>query len=240
MQVRHVAESLICQGCTHLEPLVQGKDHDGTCGVRPPHIKNHLMTTSRNDIRQQIRQQRRTLSLAQQQQASSALTMHLAASPLFQNSKNIAFYLPNEGEADITPLITLAWAYHKQCYLPVLGLRNSRKMWFAPYKPETTLINNRFGIPEPQHKQSDRLFKAQSLDLILMPLVAFDLNGNRLGMGGGYYDRTLQFLLHRSKWKKPRLIGTAYAFQKVSEMEKQAWDVPLHGITTENGLKLFK
>lgn len=198
------------------------------------------MTTSRNDIRQQMRRQRRELSLEQQQLATGALTTHLSNSALFQNSRNIAFYLPNEGEMDITPLIALAWEHHKNCFLPVLGLRNSRKMWFAPYKPRNKLIDNRFGIPEPQHKHSDRLFKAQSLDLILMPLVAFDQQGNRLGMGGGFYDRTLQFLLYRSLWKKPRLIGTAYAFQGVPQLEKQVWDVPLDGIATENGLKLFK
>ena len=198
------------------------------------------MTALSNDIRQQIRQQRREQSFEQQQLASSALTTHLAQSTLFNNSQNIAFYLPNEGEMDITPLITLAWAHGKQCFLPVLGLRNSRKMWFAPYQPEIELISNRFGIPEPKHKHSDRLFKAQSLDLILMPLVAYDQKGNRLGMGGGFYDRTLQFLLHRSIWKKPRLIGTAYAFQGVSQLEKQVWDVQLDAIATENGLKLFK
>jgi 5-formyltetrahydrofolate cyclo-ligase len=198
------------------------------------------LMTSRNDIRQKIRQQRREFSVEQQQQAASLLTTHLATSPIFQNSQHIAFYLPNEGEMDITPLIPLAWTQHKHCYLPVLGLRNSRKMWFAPYEAETQLINNRFGIPEPQHKHSDRLFKAQSLDLILMPLVAFDRRGNRLGMGGGFYDRTLQFLLHRSSWKKPRLIGTAYAFQEVPQLENKAWDVPLQGIATEDGLQLFK
>lgn len=198
------------------------------------------MTVSRNDIRQRIRQQRRELSFEQQQQATSALTTHLTRSTLFQNSQKIAFYLPNEGEMDITPLVTISWNSNKKCFLPVLGLRNSRKMWFAPYTAETSLISNRFGIPEPQHKQSDRLFKAQSLDLIFMPLVAYDDHGNRLGMGGGFYDRTLQFLLHRYKWKKPRLIGTAYAFQNVSQLEKQAWDVPLDGIATENGLKLFR
>jgi len=141
---------------------------------------------------------------------------------------------------DVTPLIALAWAYRKQCYLPVLGLRNSRKMWFAPYQPDTLLINNRFGIPEPQHKNSARLFKAQSLDLILMPLVAFDNKGHRLGMGGGFYDRTLQFLLQRQQWSKPRLIGTAYAFQEVPQLDNEPWDVPLHGIATENGLQRFK
>ena len=195
---------------------------------------------SRNDIRNQIRQQRSELTHAQQLDAAGLLTTQLVASPLFKNSQRIAFYLPNDGEMDVTPLISLAWTYNKQCFLPVLGLRNSRKMWFAPYLPDTNLITNRFGIPEPQHKHSARLFKAQSLDLILMPLVAFDNKGHRLGMGGGFYDRTLQFLLHRQQWMKPRLIGTAYAFQEVPQLDNEPWDVPLHGIATENGLQLFR
>lgn len=195
---------------------------------------------SRNNIRNQIRQRRSELTRAQQLNASVLLTTQLATSSLFKNSQRIAFYLPNDGEMDVTPLIALAWAYRKQCYLPVLGLRNSRKMWFAPYQPDTLLINNRFGIPEPQHKNSARLFKAQSLDLILMPLVAFDNKGHRLGMGGGFYDRTLQFLLQRQQWSKPRLIGTAYAFQEVPQLDNEPWDVPLHGIATENGLQRFK
>lgn len=195
---------------------------------------------SRNDIRNQIRQQRSELTRAQQLNASVLLTTQLATSSLFKNSQRIAFYLPNDSEMDVTPLISLAWTYRKQCYLPVLGLRNSRKLWFTPYRPDTLLINNRFGIPEPQHKNSARLFKAQSLDLILMPLVAFDNKGHRLGMGGGFYDRTLQFLLQRQQWSKPRLIGTAYAFQEVPQLDNEPWDVPLHGIATENGLQRFK
>lgn len=194
---------------------------------------------SRNDIRNQMRQQRSELTHAQRMHASHSLTEHLAASSIFKNSQRIAFYLPNNGEMDLSSLISLAWAYNKQCYLPVLGLRNSRKMWFTPYLPGSHLIANRFGIAEPEHHNSARLFKAQSLDLILMPLVAFDQQGHRLGMGGGFYDRTLQFLLHRQNWMKPRLIGTAYAFQEASQLENASWDVPLHGIATENGLKLF-
>ncbi|MGD8483872.1 MAG: 5-formyltetrahydrofolate cyclo-ligase [Thioalkalispiraceae bacterium] len=194
---------------------------------------------SRNDIRNRMRQQRSALSLHQRIDAAGLLNQHIASSSLFLNSQHIAFYLPNEGEMDISSLITLGWALNKHCYLPVLGLRNSRKMWFAPYTPDTPLIENRFAIPEPQHHHSDRLFKAQSLDLIFMPLVAFDKQGNRLGMGGGFYDRTLQFLLHRQFWKKPHLIGTAYAFQEVPELEHASWDVPMQGIATENGLQFF-
>jgi len=196
--------------------------------------------SSDNEIRNQIRQQRCAISDEQRNSATCQLTTHLSTSSLFKNSQHIAFYLPNDGEIDLTPLISIAWAYKKQCYLPVLGLRNSRKMWFAPFNPDTILIENRFSIPEPQHKRSDRLFKAQSLDMILMPLVAFDKEGHRLGMGGGFYDRTLQFMLQRQHWLKPHLIGTAYQFQQVPQLKKQSWDIPLHRIATEDGLQRFE
>jgi 5-formyltetrahydrofolate cyclo-ligase len=73
------------------------------------------------------------------------------------------------------------------------------------------------------------------LDVILMPLVAFDGQGNRLGMGAGYYDRTLAFLRHRRHWRKPRIIGLAYEFQRMPALPAEPWDVPLDGIITEAG-----
>jgi 5-formyltetrahydrofolate cyclo-ligase len=78
-----------------------------------------------------------------------------------------------------------------------------------------------------------------TLDLILTPLVAFDDQGNRLGMGGGFYDRTLAYLGRRKHWKKPRLIGTAHAFQQVARLPHESWDVPLHGVVTEKALLSF-
>lgn len=190
----------------------------------------------RDRLRQALRRQRRALSESERRRASRQVCEHVAASRLFLNSRRIAFYLPNDGEIDLQPLIEHAWQTHKQCYLPVIGTRNSRRLWFLPYVPHGPLQVNRFGIPEPLHHPGERRFKAHALDLVLLPLVAFDPSGNRLGMGGGYYDRTLAFLNHRRIWRKPRLLGTAYQFQQRASLPVHPWDVPLDGIATEQGI----
>ena len=201
-----------------------------------PSLLSFKPMKQRNQLRQKMRQQRRALNEAEREQASLALCENIASSRLFQNSRRIAFYLPSDGEIDLLPLLHYAWQTDKQCFLPVLGLRNSRRLWFLPYQADTPLIPNRFGIPEPLHANGERRFKPHGLDLILLPLVAFDQQGNRLGMGGGYYDRTLSFLLHRRLWLKPHLLGTAYSFQQQTTLPAQSWDVPLHAIATETGI----
>ncbi len=91
---------------------------------------------------------------------------------------------------------------------------------------------NRFGIPEPlTHKRVH--VPPWGLDLICMPLVAFDRQGNRLGMGGGFYDRSLAYRRGRQSWHKPRLLGIAHALQEVAELEPRPWDIPLSGVATE-------
>jgi 5-formyltetrahydrofolate cyclo-ligase len=192
--------------------------------------------TDKNQLRQEMRQRRRALPHNERCHASYHLAEHVAASRLFQTSQRIAFYLPNDGEIDLRPLIEYAWQINKQCFLPVVGPRNSRRLWFLPYRLGTPLQQNRFGIPEPFHHRGERQFKPHALDLILLPLVAFDHNGHRLGMGGGFYDRTLAFLAHRHQWRKPRLLGTAYQFQQHANLPAQAWDIPLDAIVTEQGM----
>jgi len=187
-------------------------------------------------LRQQIREKRRTLSDAEREQASFLLCERIAASRLFQQSEHIAFYLSNDGEIDLSILIQHAWLQGKQCYLPVLAEPNTQRLWFIPYTPQTKLKNNRFGIPEPIHSHKTRLRKTLSLDLILMPLVAFDKQGNRMGMGGGFYDRTLAFLKQRKYWHKPNLLGVAYELQKQEQLESNHWDVPLQAVATESQL----
>ncbi len=183
-----------------------------------------------------MRQRRRALSHSERIHASLALAEQVAASRLFQTSERIAFYLPNDGEIDLQPLIEYAWQVNKQCFLPVIGPRNSRRLWFLPYRADMPLQVNRFGIPEPVHHRGERQFKPHALDLILLPLVAFDPSGHRLGMGGGFYDRTLAFLAHRRLWHKPHLLGTAYQFQQLDTLPTQPWDIPLDGIATEHGV----
>lgn len=184
-------------------------------------------------LRQQIRSQRRVLSDLEREQAAFLLCERIAASRTFQQSKHIAFYLTNDGEMDLSLLIQHAWQQGKKCYLPVLAEPNTQRLWFIPYSPDTKLRNNRFGIPEPIHSSRTRLRKTLSLDLVLMPLVAFDLDGNRVGMGGGFYDRTLAYLRHRKFWHKPNLLGIAYDFQKQEQIEANPWDIPMQAIATE-------
>ena len=191
-------------------------------------------------LRQQIRDKRRNLSDSEREHAAFLLCERIASSREFQRSKHIAFYLSNDGEMDLSLLIEHAWQKGKHCYLPVLAEPNTQRLWFIPYTPETKLMNNRFGIPEPIHSNKTRLRKTLSLDLILMPLVAFDELGNRMGMGGGFYDRTLSYLRHRLYWHKPTLLGVAYEFQKQKQLETNDWDIPLQSIATEKNLYLSK
>lgn len=183
-------------------------------------------------IRRQIRQQRRQLDSITQRHNSLALCERLIHTRDYRNCKTIAVYLANDGEIDPAPIIEHAWLSNKRVYLPVLApLKNS--LYFAPYSPDSQLMLNRFNIPEPVSNKSTWKL-ARQLDLLLVPLVAFDTQANRIGMGGGFYDRTLAYLRHRQHWQKPVLIGLAHELQKVECIRQQAWDVPVHTILTES------
>lgn len=144
----------------------------------------------------------------------------------------MAVYLPADGEVDTTGIIQRAWTLGKQVYLPVLVPYLHNRLWFIRYTSDTRLVKNRFGIPEPEAVHRKRV-PAQALDLVLTPLVAFDAQGNRLGMGGGFYDRSFEFLLRRRIWHKPRLVGLAYDFQQLPGLPAQSWDVPLTAVATD-------
>ena len=144
-------------------------------------------------------------------------------------------YLANDGEIDLSPLIHKAWKLGKNVYLPALHKPGLERMTFLKYDLRTRLVNNRFGISEPPYSRRNTI-RHKALDLVLMPLVAFDNKGNRLGMGGGYYDRTFAYLHTRTRWNKPKLIGTAYDFQQVDSLPSDPWDVPLDGIATPSKL----
>jgi 5-formyltetrahydrofolate cyclo-ligase len=133
---------------------------------------------------------------------------------------------------DPAPLLERSRAMGKRLYLPVLVSPAQGHMLFAPYEPDTALAANRFGIPEPV-VTAERWVLPQRLDLVLTPLVAFDTRGNRLGMGGGYYDRTFAFRRHPGHIARPHLLGLAYEMQKTDALVRRAWDVPLDGVVTE-------
>jgi len=89
---------------------------------------------------------------------------------------------------------------------------------------------NFYGIPEPRPIE---LIDPRTLDLVLTPLVAFDGSGHRIGMGGGYYDRSFAFLRRRRYWRKPHLLGLAYELQKLPAIIPNDWDIPLDAVATE-------
>ena len=138
-------------------------------------------------------------------------------------------YLPVGGELDCTPLAIQAWARGRKVFLPVIS---GRRLRFAPFNPDAELRPNRFGIPEPA-AHARQLRSARHLDVIVLPLVAFDQRGNRLGMGGGYYDRTLAFLKQRSCMRRPYLVSVAFEIQKLEVVPVEEWDVHLDAIVTE-------
>lgn len=186
----------------------------------------------RQKIRYQARKQRRELTPRQRKHYTTHFLKQAKQSQTFINAKRIAFYLPNDGELNLTLLLKQAIKMKKHCYLPVIKKYPSRHLCFTHYRPGDPLKMNHFNIPEPISLKRNSI-KAASLDLILMPLVAFDQQGHRIGMGGGYFDYTLQFLLNRKYWKKPKLIGTAYHFQEITHIESCPWDVSLDEIITD-------
>lgn len=191
-----------------------------------------LTPASKSELRRRLRERRKALALDERLLAARRVAIHVTATRLFLVSRRIACYFPNDGEIDPTPILEQIWAMKKTGYLPVLSPLCRNRLWFAPARPGMELKSNRFGIAEPV-VSTNALVRAQNLDLILVPLVAFDKHGNRLGMGGGFYDRSLEFLRHRRHLRKPRLLGLAHDFQRVNTLKPDPWDVPLTGIVTD-------
>lgn len=187
---------------------------------------------SRPALRRQLRQKRRSLSATQQRLSAQKLYRQLAHHPLFRRARHIAFYLANDGEIDPRPLLRAAQKRGKATYLPVLKAWPRTRMAFQRIKPGECLRANRFGIDEPGFSPA-RQRPIWALDLVLMPLVGFDESGGRLGMGGGFYDRSLAYRSKRKKSHKPTLLGLAHECQKVDRLPLESWDVMLHATVTE-------
>ncbi|MBF8781594.1 5-formyltetrahydrofolate cyclo-ligase [Pseudomonas fulva] len=189
---------------------------------------------TRPQLRRLLRTARRALSPSQQRQASLGLYRRLAQDPLFRRARHIALYLPNDGEIDPGPLLREAQRRGKRTYLPVLHAWPRTRMVFQRFDRGERLRANRFGISEPLVDRR-RQRPIWALDLILLPLVGFDEMGGRLGMGGGFYDRSLAYQGRRKTWKKPILLGLAHECQKVRRLDQASWDVPLRGTVSDRG-----
>ena len=189
---------------------------------------------TRPQLRRLLRNARRALTPLQQRQAAVGLYRQLAQHPLFRRARHIALYLPNDAEIDPHLLMREAQRRGKHTYLPVLKAWPRTSMVFQRFEQGERLRRNRFRIPEPViNRKRQRSIRA--LDLILLPLVGFDEVGGRLGMGGGFYDRSLAYQARRKSWMKPSLLGLAHECQKVEKLAQASWDVPLQGTVSDRG-----
>lgn len=200
---------------------------------------NSTLESQRRSLRQQMRKARRHLSATQQRKAATDLLSQVRHRLWFLKARHIALYLPNDGEIDPSPLIRLCWRMNKRVYLPVLHPIRHNRLWFLPYTPATAMTRNRFRILEPKLKYHPRR-PGWAMDLVMLPLVAFDAAGNRMGMGGGFYDRTFSYKLAPTGLQGAKLVGLAHDFQRVGELPVQPWDVPLLGIVTDRAAYLCR
>jgi 5-formyltetrahydrofolate cyclo-ligase len=186
-------------------------------------------------LRKEMRQRRRQLDPLQQRRASSALANRLSRQAFFQRATHIAAYLANDGEIDPLPLLYSAQRQGKHLYLPILV---GKALTFVRFRPGVTPLRiNRLGILEPVAQSSERI-DPSGLDLVLLPLVAFDGRGGRLGMGGGFYDRTFARPNSRRRRSLPLLIGLAHACQQTTTLPIDPWDIPVDGIATDLALTI--
>jgi 5-formyltetrahydrofolate cyclo-ligase len=189
---------------------------------------------SRNEIRQLIRQKRQSLDAATQQQQSLLLAKSLTTHPKVLNAKTIAIYLTNDGELNTDKFIRACWENQIKTYLPVLHPFSKGHLLFLHYHAQTVMLRNKYNILEPKLNVQD-VIPLEQLDIIFTPLVAFDTSGARLGMGGGYYDRTLsKWYAQKELTAKPYPIGLAHDFQQVDKIPSEHWDIPIPEIITPN------
>jgi 5-formyltetrahydrofolate cyclo-ligase len=188
------------------------------------------MTSSKAQLRAHIRQQRKAQDPAAQLAAANAVSAHLTQLPGWPEASRIALYLANDGELDTSSVEALCRNEGKQLFLPVIKANNALE--FARWHTNVTLQVNRFGIPEPG-ADAERCC-ASALDIVILPLVAWDLQGGRLGMGGGFYDKTLAGV------HGPILIGLAHTMQQVPCVPNDPWDVSMDFVVTDTALHCCK
>jgi 5-formyltetrahydrofolate cyclo-ligase len=185
---------------------------------------------SQSDLRTAGKSLREKLSPQEKQLASEKIAAKVIASNRFSSANNVAVYLPMQSEADTWPIIRCAWQQKKRIFAPIV--QDNFTLLFSELHEDTRFLTNKMGLQEPQ---GGKFLPAASLDLVLAPLVAFDSSGNRIGMGGGYYDRTFAFHADTSLANPTMLSGIAFECQRVHEIVPNPWDIRLSRVFTESG-----
>jgi len=185
---------------------------------------------SKGDLRKRIREARGTLEPEQRRRWDARLNRHLLDFATRQRFQVIAAFVAFDGEPDPAPVMEQLSRRGVRLALPVIRERPGRaEICFRQWAPGSEMQNNRYGIPEPVGTLDIRL---DEIDLVLIPLVAWDASGGRLGMGASYYDRLFGPL---AQAKRPFRMGVAYQLQQVERIPLDPWDVRLHGMLTEAG-----
>jgi 5-formyltetrahydrofolate cyclo-ligase len=190
-----------------------------------------MSLSSTAEIRQQLRQYLNHLKSGEHEQLVTQAIRHFLQTPEYRRCRNIAAFFPVRHELDLMPLIETCWADNKKVYLPCLLPKPFQKMCFLPYGPKTPMTANRYNIPEPALSIRQQI-NIHQLDIVITPLLAFGPRGERLGMGGGYYDRTFAFQNRSSNYRRPRLWAIALQAQS-RDLTANPWDVNIHGVATE-------
>ncbi|MDR3441670.1 MAG: 5-formyltetrahydrofolate cyclo-ligase [Legionella sp.] len=179
-------------------------------------------------LRDTMKQIRSKVSISYRSTASAQICTRIRSLEQYRKAKRIALYFATNGEIDLNALWSSAPLQGKYCYFPCLN-EDGLTLSFLPATPATVFKKNRHGILEPDVSH-DLAMPAEELDLILMPLVAFDVRCTRIGMGAGYYDRTLK------DQKNCTLFGVAYQFQRVNFIQTQPWDIPMDAVITQRAI----
>lgn len=181
----------------------------------------------RRALRKELRARRNALAVNERIAAADAVARHLQTDPDGRRAGYVAGYWACAGELPLHR-VQMGLAADQIWCLPLI--QPDGRLRFAPWRAGDALLPNRFGIPEPAVEAAATL-PAEAMSLVLLPLLGFDRSGQRLGTGGGYYDRSFAFRHQRSA--PPVLIGMAYAVQEIPSLPAERWDVPLDLIITE-------
>jgi 5-formyltetrahydrofolate cyclo-ligase len=187
-------------------------------------------------LRQKLRAARNQIAPAQQEAHQRRAVKALLASSLIQSQMKVAVYLAQDGELGCNLLIDALRTQDCEVYLPIINAQ-TKLLRFGHYQQHTPFIANQYGILEPNPTRPGDEIAANELDIVFVPLVGFDQAGHRLGMGGGFYDRSFAFKLAEPH-AKPLMIGWAHSIQQVEQLDAQSWDVCLDRLVTEAGVKL--
>jgi 5-formyltetrahydrofolate cyclo-ligase len=220
-------ERLMRYSGTHLNQKGSRQNDTTASWEKPLFFGNVYVKGLKHDLRRRIRDKRLHVPIGLQRYFANRITIQLLQSRDFKQSQSIAFYSAAFGEVSTALALKYALAHHKACYLPVL---KKDRLIFLKVTQSTQFVSNRFGIAEPPFEERN-IIAPEALDLVIMPLVAFDSKCHRLGMGGGFYDKTFSF--KRTHSMTPKLIGLAYEFQRVERVPKSNLDVLLDSVITE-------